>query len=78
MTHILDIAAAQAAKYLETLDSRPIAARASLEELRGRLAKPMPETAIPSAVLRRRPNHPLTAATMGTYPQATPRPTPML
>ena len=39
--------------------------------------KPMPETAIPSAVLRRRTNHPLTTATIGAYPQATPIPTPM-
>jgi glutamate/tyrosine decarboxylase-like PLP-dependent enzyme len=41
---VLNTAAAHAFKYLETLDSRPIAATASLAELRTRLTKPFPET----------------------------------
>jgi glutamate/tyrosine decarboxylase-like PLP-dependent enzyme len=40
---LLNLAAGHAAAYLDTLDSRPIAAAASLDELRSRLAKPMPE-----------------------------------
>ncbi len=40
---LLDIAVAHATRYLETVDSRPIATTASLEELRSRLAKPLPE-----------------------------------
>ena len=43
MPKILDIAAAHATRYLETLQSRPIAAKASLSELRQRLEKPLPE-----------------------------------
>jgi glutamate/tyrosine decarboxylase-like PLP-dependent enzyme len=42
-TNVLNAAAAYAARYLETLDSRPIGATASLAELRVRLAKPFPE-----------------------------------
>ncbi|HEY6335802.1 MAG TPA: pyridoxal-dependent decarboxylase, partial [Alphaproteobacteria bacterium] len=37
-------AAAHAAKYLETLRTRPIGTTATVEELRLRLAKPLPET----------------------------------
>ena len=44
MTNVINVAAAHAARYLETLASRPIAATASVEELRIRLAKPLPET----------------------------------
>jgi glutamate/tyrosine decarboxylase-like PLP-dependent enzyme len=44
MVNVLDIAAAHAAKYLETLPSRPIAATASVAELRRRLLKPLPDT----------------------------------
>jgi len=40
---LLDIAAAHAARYLQTTDSRPITTTASLAELRSRLAKPLPE-----------------------------------
>ena len=40
---LLDLTAAHATRYLETVDSRPLAATASLEELRARLAKPLPE-----------------------------------
>jgi glutamate/tyrosine decarboxylase-like PLP-dependent enzyme len=43
-THILDLAAAHAVKYLEALDSRPIATAATVEELRQLLARPFPET----------------------------------
>src|SRR5437870_5142439 len=40
---LLDMAAAHANRYLETVDSRPIAVAASLAELRSQLAKPLPE-----------------------------------
>jgi glutamate/tyrosine decarboxylase-like PLP-dependent enzyme len=40
---LLDLTRAHATRYLETVDSRPLAATASLEELRARLAKPLPE-----------------------------------
>jgi len=40
---LLDMTAAHANRYLEAVDSRPIATTASLEELRSRLAKPLPE-----------------------------------
>jgi glutamate/tyrosine decarboxylase-like PLP-dependent enzyme len=40
---LLDLAAAHASRYLETVESRPIATTASLEQLRARLAKPLPE-----------------------------------
>ena len=40
---LLDLTRAHAARYLETVDSRPLAATASLEQLRARLAKPLPE-----------------------------------
>jgi glutamate/tyrosine decarboxylase-like PLP-dependent enzyme len=42
--NLLDAAAAHAVRYLETLDSRPIGATASVAELRAHLAKPFPET----------------------------------
>ncbi len=44
MTKLLDLAAAHAARYLATLPTRPVAATASVAELRRRLAKPLPET----------------------------------
>ena len=43
MTSILDIAAAHAIKYLDGHRSGPISATATVEELRSRLAKPLPE-----------------------------------
>ena len=46
MTNVLDVAAAHAARYLETLSSRPIAANASIKELRSRLFRPLPESAM--------------------------------
>jgi glutamate/tyrosine decarboxylase-like PLP-dependent enzyme len=44
MTNVLNVAAAHAAKYLETVRTRPIGTTATVEELRLRLAKPLPET----------------------------------
>ena len=44
MANVLDIAADQAARYLETLPLRPIAATASVAELQRRLRKPLPNT----------------------------------
>ncbi len=41
--HLLDRTAAHAAGYIDTVNSRPIATTASIEELRARLAKPLPE-----------------------------------
>jgi|HubBroStandDraft_6_1064221.scaffolds.fasta_scaffold117568_1 glutamate/tyrosine decarboxylase-like PLP-dependent enzyme len=46
MTNVLDVAAAHAARYLEALSSRPIAANASIKELRSRLFRPLPEFAM--------------------------------
>jgi glutamate/tyrosine decarboxylase-like PLP-dependent enzyme len=46
MTNVLDVAAVHAARYLETLSSRPIAANASIKELRSRLFRPLPEFAM--------------------------------
>ena len=48
MTHanVLAVAAEHAARYLDEIPSRPIAATASLAELRRRLGKPLPETAL--------------------------------
>jgi len=43
MTNLLDMAATHAFRYLESLSSRPIAANASIEELRSRLSRPLPE-----------------------------------
>jgi glutamate/tyrosine decarboxylase-like PLP-dependent enzyme len=46
--NLLDMTAAHATRYLETVGSRPIAATASLADLRSRVAKPMPETPLSS------------------------------
>src|SRR5262249_6507565 len=43
---VLEVAATHAAKYLETLPHRPVAPKITLEELRLRLAKPLPETGL--------------------------------
>ncbi len=51
MTNVLDLAAAHAARYLETLPTRPIAATASISELQQRLARPLPETGLPDATV---------------------------
>jgi glutamate/tyrosine decarboxylase-like PLP-dependent enzyme len=48
MTSVLDIAAAHAATYLESLGDRPIVAAASIAELRRRLGRPLPETGMPT------------------------------
>ena len=42
-----------------------------------RVPVPMPATAKPSANVPRRSNQPPTTATIGTWPQATPIPTPI-
>jgi glutamate/tyrosine decarboxylase-like PLP-dependent enzyme len=47
MTNVLEIAAAHAATHIDSLGRRPIAASASLAELRRRLGKPLPETGMP-------------------------------
>src|SRR5690242_13019154 len=44
MPTVLDIAATHAARYLDSLPSRPIAATTSIADLRQRLSKPLPET----------------------------------
>ncbi len=46
MKDVLDVAVAHATRYLESLSSRPIAANASIEELRSRLSRPPPEVGI--------------------------------
>ena len=43
IAELLNAAAAHAIKYLETLESRPVGATASLAELRAGLARPFPE-----------------------------------
>jgi len=43
MTNVLDVAASHAAAYLVSLGNRSIAATASVDELRRRLGKPLPE-----------------------------------
>jgi glutamate/tyrosine decarboxylase-like PLP-dependent enzyme len=49
---LLDRAAAHATRYLQTVDSRPLATTASLAELRSRLAKPLPEAStVPERVI---------------------------
>jgi glutamate/tyrosine decarboxylase-like PLP-dependent enzyme len=48
MSDVLTVAAAHAAKYLQELESRPIATTATTEELRARLAKPLPHTGLAS------------------------------
>jgi glutamate/tyrosine decarboxylase-like PLP-dependent enzyme len=45
-TNVLESAAAYAVEYLETLDSRPIGATATLDELRARLTKALPEAGL--------------------------------
>jgi glutamate/tyrosine decarboxylase-like PLP-dependent enzyme len=47
MIHVLHLTAAHAARYLENLRSRPVAAKASIAELRRRFAGPVPETGLP-------------------------------
>jgi len=47
MTDVLTIAASHAARYLEGLPSRPIAATATIDELRQRLERPLPEAGTP-------------------------------
>src|SRR5689334_2901527 len=48
MTHVLDLAAAHAARYLRNLPSRSVAAKASILKLRRRFAGPVPETGLPA------------------------------
>ena len=48
MTHLLDLATAHAARYLENLRSKPVTATASIAELRRRFAGPVPETGLPA------------------------------
>ena len=48
MTNVLDIAAAHAATYLESLGDRPIVAAAGIGELHRRLGKPLPEAGMPA------------------------------
>ena len=43
MSTVLDVAAAHAARYLESLPDRPIVATASVADLRRQLGKPLPE-----------------------------------
>jgi glutamate/tyrosine decarboxylase-like PLP-dependent enzyme len=47
--NVLTVAAAHAQRYLETLDTRPIAATADLATLRQRLGKPLPESGMAAA-----------------------------
>jgi glutamate/tyrosine decarboxylase-like PLP-dependent enzyme len=49
--NVLSAAADHAARYLEQLPSRPIAATASLAELRRRLGKPLPEAGLDAATV---------------------------
>ena len=44
----LELACQGALRHLETLDSQPVDATASLEELRARFAKPLPESGVPA------------------------------
>jgi glutamate/tyrosine decarboxylase-like PLP-dependent enzyme len=46
VNNLLNIAAAHAARYLETVDARSIAATASFEQRRRQLAKPLPEAPV--------------------------------
>ena len=43
MTNVLDVAAAHATRYLDSLSDRPIPASAGIAELRRRLGRPLPE-----------------------------------
>jgi glutamate/tyrosine decarboxylase-like PLP-dependent enzyme len=47
MTNVLDLAAAHAARYLDSLSSLPVAATTPVPELQRRLAKPLPEHGMP-------------------------------
>ena len=47
MSNVLDLAASHAAAYIDSLETRPIAAAAGLTELRRRLGKPLPEEGAP-------------------------------
>jgi glutamate/tyrosine decarboxylase-like PLP-dependent enzyme len=51
MVNVLAAAAEHAARYLEEMPSRPIAASASIAELRRRLGKPLPETGVDAAIV---------------------------
>ncbi len=51
MTNVLAAAANHAARYLDRMPSRPIAATAGLTELRHRLRKPLPETGLDAAAV---------------------------
>jgi glutamate/tyrosine decarboxylase-like PLP-dependent enzyme len=51
MANVLSVAANHAARYLDELPSRPIAATASIAELRRRLGKPLPETGVDAATV---------------------------
>src|SRR5215475_9959222 len=51
MANVLSVAAAHAARYLEQMPSRPIAAAAGIPELRRRLGKPLPETGLDAATV---------------------------
>jgi glutamate/tyrosine decarboxylase-like PLP-dependent enzyme len=46
MRNVLDVAVGHARRYLGSLSSRPIAANASIEDLRSRLSRPPPEAGI--------------------------------
>src|ERR1700744_5778430 len=43
MTNVLDLAAAHAARYLDSLSSQPVAATTPIAELQRRLSGPLPE-----------------------------------
>lgn len=47
MKNVLDLAASHAARYLETLPSRPVAATTPIAELQRRFAGPLPEQGLP-------------------------------
>jgi glutamate/tyrosine decarboxylase-like PLP-dependent enzyme len=46
MKEVLEVAVTHATRYLDSLSSRPIAANASIAELRSRLSRPVPETSV--------------------------------
>src|SRR6516225_8055168 len=48
MSDVLQTAAAHAVQYLESLRSRSVAATATVEELRRRLGRPLPQTGMPA------------------------------
>src|SRR5215472_4934386 len=51
MTNVLNATARYAARYLESLGSRPIVAGAGVWELRRRLGKPLPEDGMPAGAV---------------------------